>query len=389
MKKIISLLTIFSLILVACGGSDDNGGNKENEKKTIKVAVVETYVEYMEEAAKAFNEETGHTVQVLEVADIFTDVIEKIPTLKGNGPDLFVLPNDRVGNLGSQKLLKDFDIDLSDYSENAQKASEYNGKKYFLPLSTETTLLIRNVDLMPEEPKSIKEMGPENFLAKYTDFYFAAGMFTDNGGYVFGNDTLDLGLNNEGSIKGATNIQELYRSGNETWTLMQDDSVGYDIMMDSFLEGKVASVVNGPWALHDIEKAGINYAVSNVPSYDGQGNYQALTGIKGLGVNAYSKSADASVEFVKFLATKEYAEKWHEATREVSPHSGVTYEAGSVYQVVLDASNNGYVMPTDPEFSYVWDPMKTALQQIAAGEDVKSALDAAVESISNQIKADQ
>ncbi|WP_413699892.1 hypothetical protein ACLKMH_21505 [Psychromonas sp. KJ10-10] len=58
--------------------------------------------------------------------------------------------------------------------------------------------------------------------------------------------------------KPALRAKDLYSSGVEHWTLMQDDTVAYDIMMKNFTEGKINAIINGPWAIADIEKAGIN-----------------------------------------------------------------------------------------------------------------------------------
>ncbi len=379
-KKLLSLFAVFGLVLTACGSD-----SSKDDSKTITIAVdTDSYVAYFEAAGEAFEKETGIKVEV-ERIDSMTDYLDSLTAQTSNAADMFMLANDRIGNLADQKLLASLDLDLSGYIDNATIATTYNDSNYMLPLSAETTVLIRNTDLMPEAPATLKEIGADNFLSKYTDFYFGFGMLSDTGGYIFGDDTSDLGLASAESIKGAKNIQEFYNSGDDNWELMKDDSVAYDIMMDKFKNGEVASIVNGPWTFKEIEEAGINFAISPIPSYDGSGAYQALSGMKGLGVNGYSDMKDEAIQFVKFINTDEYAQNWVDTTGEVSPNSSIAYEEGSNASEMFAAVEQGYVMPNYAAMSKVWVPMADALKQIATGADVKEALEAAQEAIKLEI----
>ena len=384
MKKILGLLVIAVVILAGCGSKTTSDGLSG---KIVVQAEGETYGSYFKAAAEAFTAETGVEVEIVD-ASMF-DAIEALPTQKGNGPDVMLAPNDRVGELADQKLIAPLTTMVNDYTDTAKSAGNYKDAQYLLPMSTDTTLLIYNKDKIAETPKSIKELGADKFAAKFTDFYHAAGMFYDQGGYIFGDknlDTTDVGLSTAEAIKAGEIFKSFYQSGNETWTLMQDDNVSYDVMMDAFNSGKVDAILNGPWALTDIAKAGINYGVAPIPSYDGTGTYSPLVGTKGMVVNAYSKNTEGAQAFVNFLNTKEYAQKWHEITKEVSPNTGVAYEEGSEAAIILDATTKGTSMPTDPAFGKVWGPMKDGLLQIAAGNDVKASLEAATKVIQSDIE---
>ncbi|MBD0837064.1 extracellular solute-binding protein, partial [Aestuariibaculum suncheonense] len=79
----------------------------------------------------------------------------------------------------------------------------YDGKLYGLPKSTETPVFIYNKKLMPEAPESFDDVlafskgdkggAQYGFLANWTDFYFANGVLSGYGSYVFKDDngTLD------------------------------------------------------------------------------------------------------------------------------------------------------------------------------------------------------
>jgi len=381
MKKILGLLVVAVLVLAGCGASSDVAEGEVGGKLTI-AAEGDAYNQYFTEVGAQFSEETGVEIEVVDASMI--DTLEALPTQKGNGPDLMLAPNDRIGILADQKLIAPLETSVTEYTENSINAGTYNEQQYLLPLSTETTLLIYNKDKLTEAPATLEDLGAENLLAKFTDFYITAGLFYDQGGYVFGaenTDPTDVGINNEGSVKAGEIVKELYGSGNENWSLMSDDAVAYDVMMEAFTTGDVAAIINGPWALKDITDAGINYGIAVIPSWDGTGTYAPLVGTKGLVTNAYSSNAASAQAFVDFLNSSENANKWVEITKEVSPNNGVTYEAGSESAIILEATKVGTPMPTDPAFGKVWEPMKDSLLQIAAQEDVKASLDAAKEAI--------
>lgn len=353
--------------------------------ENIVIGVEKSYVPYFTELAEQFNQGKDFKVEV--AATSMFDLLAALPTQKGNIADIFMIPNDRIGELADQHLIAPTNFTVNGYTDAATNASTYNGQTYMLPMSTDTTLFLYNKDMIKEAPKTLKEIPPSEWAAKFTDFYFTGGLFMSNGGYIFkDNNPEDIGLNTPDAIKAGLAAQGLYNSGVSHWTLMQDDTVAYDIMMKYFMEGKLKAIINGPWAIADIEKAGINVGAAPIPSWDGSHPYKALTGTKGMTVNGYSDNQEGAREFIKFLATPENANKWYADTREVSPSLSVNYKEGSLHKAIFDATNIGQPMPSIPEFMKVWGPMKTGLAQIAQGQDVKAVLDAAVDTIEIDIE---
>lgn len=393
MKKLLSGLFALIIILAGCSTSDGSGASADaatNEELsgTIQVAVDGGYIDYMTAMGETFTADTGVKVEVIE-ADMF-DILDALPTQQGNTADIFMLPNDRVGDLANQKLLTPVTADISGYTDTAQTASTFNDEHYFLPMATDTTLFIYNKALLTEVPKTLSELEPADYAAKFTDFYHTGGAFMSDGGYIFGKDntdTADIGLANKGSIEAATYIQSLYESGNETWDLMRDDTVAYDIMEQAFKDGKVKAIINGPWALAGYAEAGIDYGIAPIPSLNGNGDFAPLVGTKGLGINAYTDNANAAQAFLSFLGTDENAQAFFEQTLEVNPNKSIKYEDGSNESIILEATSKGTSMPTDPAFGKVWEPMAEALKQIAAGEEIEPALTAAVDKIASDIAA--
>ncbi|MBL0701798.1 MAG: extracellular solute-binding protein, partial [Spiroplasma sp.] len=371
----------FISIVTLAGCSDD-----ATSGVTIRVGTENTYHPYLETVATDFTAETGINVEIYE-DDMFA-IIETLATAQGNGPDVFLMPNDRIGSLSDEKLIAPLNLDLSGHTEAAQTATMYDSNSYMLPVSTDTTLLIYNKALVTDEPATLGEIAAEDIAMLYTDFYHFAGLLHDQGGYIFGDsnaDTTDIGLNNEGSVKAGEIMATYYDSGIEHWTLMKDTTIGYDVMMDAFYNGNVSYVINGPWALHDISEKGIDYGIMPIPSYDGGTEYKPLTGYKGFAANAYSSHLDESQQFIEFMLKDEYMQSFHDTTLEVVPFNAMEYAEGSDAAIINEATSVGMPMPTVPEFGFVWAPMADATTQIANGANAKEAFDAAVEAVELKI----
>ena len=395
MKKLLISMVIASLALTGLAGCSSTGKTNEGEgdataeKVVIEIGVESSYKEYYEEVTKAYTEKNPNVTFKISETGMF-DLLDSLEAQRGNSADVFMIPNDRVGDLAQKKLITALDVDLSEYTETAQTAVEFEGQKYFLPLSTDTTLLLYNKALTTEVPSTLKEIDPNDWSAKLTDFYVAAGLFYSNGSYIFGDSTDDIGLNNDAAIKAGEAIQSLYSSKVAHWEALKEEEAGYNQQSDNFAKGQLKYVIDGPWKIADFVKAGLaeeNIGVAVIPSWDGTEAYKPLTGTKGLAVNAYSDVKDEAVKFVASLANTDDATKWYQMTKEVNPNTNVVYEEGSVAQVVLEATKQGTSMPTDPSFGKCWTPMADALKQIASGGDVKESLNAAVEIIKNDIAA--
>ncbi|MBW7461600.1 extracellular solute-binding protein, partial [Paenibacillus sepulcri] len=152
------------------------------------------------------------------------------------------------------------------YTPEALQALSQEGVLHGLPLVTETYALFYNKKLIPQAPAMIAELETimkektdakkqeYGFLFAATDFYFAWGLLGGSGGYIFKDnagifDISDIGLNKEGAVKGANLIQSWFTKG------YLPKGINGDTVGGLFTQGKVAAVVNGPWAITDYKKA--------------------------------------------------------------------------------------------------------------------------------------
>ena len=105
------------------------------------------------EAAKAFEDETGAKVTLVQknFEDLRNDFIAQVPT--GEGPDITVGAHDWLGALVAAGVVDTIDLGdkASEFEQVALDAMTYDGQLYALPYSLETIALVQNVDLVGAE----------------------------------------------------------------------------------------------------------------------------------------------------------------------------------------------------------------------------------------------
>ncbi len=162
-------------------------------------------------------------------------------------------------------------IDLSgiadEFHEVAIEAFTYDGQTYGLPYAVENIALVRNTELVPEAPATFEEMVQiaTDYKAQYADdptyqglalqvgpegdAYHFQPILTAFGGYIFAQNEdgtfnpEDLGIDSPGGLEAAAFLAEQAAAG-----LLSADT-SYDVMIESFGEGKAAFAITGPWAI--------------------------------------------------------------------------------------------------------------------------------------------
>jgi arabinogalactan oligomer / maltooligosaccharide transport system substrate-binding protein len=425
MKKMVSLFSSLALttgVLAGCGPDGEttktnpNEGNKQTETsensmppKPDKLVVWEDVKRgvALEPAIKAFEEKYGIKVEYKEV-EMATKQREqlRLDGPAGTGPDVITVPHDQIGQLVTEGLIREIHVDpsvLDQFTESSIQAETYKGKLYGLPKAVETPVFIYNKKLMDKAPETMDELyqfakgftkgDKYGFLALWDNFYFAHGVIAGMGGYVFKEDngTLDpknLGLNNDGAVKGAEYIQKWYKELFPKGIIGEN---GGSTMDGLFNEGKVASVMNGPWAFQGTRDAGIEIGVAPMPTLPNGEHMKTLMGVKGWHVSAFSKNPEWATKLIEFLTNEESAKKRFELTKEIPPVKSlvddplIAEDEGA--KAVAIQSQYAVPMPNIPEMSEVWGPMATALQLVANQKiKPKKALDEAVKTIQTNIE---
>ena len=386
-----------SLLLVACGGKKDDTSASENE---LTVYVDNGYKAYMEEAAKAFEKESGTKVTI-KTGDALGGLDKlSLDNQSGKAPDVMMAPYDRVGGLGNDGQLAEVTLNKDSKTDKTTESLVTNGGKvYGAPAVIETLVLYYNKDLMQEAPKTFGELeelakdskydfaGEDGkntaFLADWTNFYYAYGLLSGNGGYVFGKDGTDpkdIGLNNQGAIDGIEYAKTWYAK----WPKgLQDTKGAANFIQTQFQEGKTAAIIDGPWKAASLKEAKVNYGVATIPTLPNGKAYSAFGGGKAWVIPAGANHPEAAQKFVDFLTSTDQQKAFYDKTNEVPANTEAReYAVGKndeLTAAVVKQFENAQPMPNISEMSTVWDPAATMLFDAVSGK--KSAKDAADDAV--------
>ena len=394
-----------SLLLVACGGKKEDSSSAKNE---LTVYVDNGYKSYMEEAAKAFEKESGTKVNI-KTGDALGGLDKlSLDNQSGKAPDVMMAPYDRVGGLGNDGQLAEVTLNKDSKTDKTTESLVTNGGKvYGAPAVIETLVLYYNKDLLQEAPKTFGELeelakdskynfaGEEGkntaFLADWTNFYYAYGLLSGNGGYVFGKDGTDpkdVGLNNQGAIDGIEYAKTWYAK----WPKgLQDTKGAANFIQTQFQEGKTAAIIDGPWKASSLKEAKVNYGVATIPTLPNGKAYSAFGGGKAWVIPAGANHPEAAQKFVDFLTTTDQQKAFYDKTNEVPANTEAReYAVGKndeLTTAVVKQFENAQPMPNISEMSTVWDPAATMLFDAVSGKkSAKDAADGAVKLIKETIE---
>ncbi|MCM2679839.1 maltose/maltodextrin ABC transporter substrate-binding protein MalE [Echinimonas agarilytica] len=347
------------------------------------------------EVGKRFEKDLGVQV-VVQHPEGATDKFQQAAST-GDGPDIFFWAHDRFGDWVSAGLLAPVEPSASTKSsieDFAWDAVTVNGKLYGYPLSVEAVGLIYNKDLVPNPPKSFEEMpaldkelqkqGKHAILWDYANTYFTWPLLAANGGYAFKNengsyDVNDTGVNNKGAKQGAAVIKKMIDDG------MMPTGANYSVMESKFNSGEVAMMINGPWAWGNVEKSGINYGVTFIPSVGGS-PAKPFVGVVAGALNAASPNKDLAKEFLEnYLLNKEGLSAVNaDVPLGAVPHKEYMKELATNPNIAATFANAqaGEPMPNVAAMGKFWSAMESALKNITSGrQEVDAALDTAAKRI--------
>ncbi|MEN9868524.1 MAG: maltose/maltodextrin transporter substrate-binding protein MalE [Pseudomonadota bacterium] len=321
----------------------------------------------------------------------------------GKGPDIWIWPHDRIGEWISGGLLQP--ITPSKATKDAIQPLAWNaftvgGKTWGYPISIEAISLIYNKDLVATPPKTFDEVmaldkklkasGKQAILWDYTNTFFTWPLLAAGGGFPFavkadGNfDANKTGVNNAGAVAGVETVMKLINSG------AMAKGAGYAEMEAGFAAGKVAMMINGPWAWDNARKAKINFGVASIPSVNGKAAAPFI-GVLGAMINKASPNKELATEFIENnMLTVNGLKTINAAVALGTPANKAFFNElknDPNIQATMASAQAGHPMPSNPEMGRFWSSMKTALENITQGrQSVKEGLDAAAKRITTETK---
>ena len=345
------------------------------------------------EVGKKFEKDLGVPVKV-EAPDGLTDKFQAAAQ-GGKGPDIVFWAHDRLGEWADAGLLKPLELGddfKANYIPMTWDAVTHNKQIWGYPIALEAVSLIYNKKFVSTPPpaqlsevpvfaKELRATHP-NVIAIMWDYntpYFSWPFLASGGGYPFkkidgGYDVNNIGINNDGAVKGLQAIVELINAG------VMPKGASYSVMDQKMNSGELAMMVSGPWAWSNLQKGGIDFDVAPLPGVEGNPG-RPFVGVLAAFINRPTPNSDLATQFIeKYVATSD-------GLRTIDADVPIGVPALKALSEEMAAKNplikttyenakNGDVMPNIPQMGKFWSSMATAFQIATNGQaSPRAALD--------------
>ena len=345
------------------------------------------------EVAKKFEKDVGVPVKV-EVPDDLTDKFQAAAK-SGKGPDIVFWAHDRLGEWADAGLLKPLEI-RDDFKASfipmSWDAVTHNKQIWGYPIALEAVSLIYNKKFAGAAPpvqlsearlfaKELRASNP-NVIAIMWDYntpYFSWPFLASGGAYSFKKtggdyDVKDIGVNNEGAVKGLQAIVELINSGT------MPKGASYKVMEQKMNNGELAMMVSGPWAWANLQKNGIDFGLAPLPGVDGNPG-RPFVGVLAAFLNRSTPNSELASQFIEKYVTNPSGLKAIDADVPIGVPALKTLSDEMAaqnprVQMTYENAKNGEVMPNIPQMGKFWSSMATAFQIATNGQaSPQAALD--------------
>lgn len=380
MASVMAALVV-STALFGCGKKPAEGGNAPAEKKEGKKIVIWSHlkteeVKEVEKYAKEWAEKTGNTVEVKEDKSDFQAYLQAANSSKA--PDvMFGLAHDNLGTFQKANLLAEVPANVMDdakFEKNAVNAVTIEGKKYAVPVLMETYALFYNTDKIKEAPKTLDDLvkvGKEHgFKYEINNFYFSYAFLAANGGYVYKFDgqkfdPADIGLGNEGAVKGYDYLQSLV----QTHKLMPSDIKG-DLAKGDFQAQKTGLYISGPWDVNGLKDAKVPFAIAPLPGVDGK-PMPSFMGVQAAFVSSKSKNQTEAWDAVKYILEKSENTLFKVGYRIPATKAGqesAEFKNDKFLSAFAEQAKYAQPMPNIPAVQAMWTPGENNLKLLTSGK---------------------
>lgn len=298
-----------------------------------------------------------YKINVLQIP--FADIYNKYRTdvAAGGGPDMFVAPNDSLGDDARASLIADItDLakgKLGGISQLGIDGMSLNGKLYGVPESLKAVTLWYNKSLLPTAPKTTDELkklmeGGTPISLNY-GCYHMFGYYSAFGGSIFDANWKVVADQGTGVVDAFTFLNSTYQIQKKNgWAMNDSDGLA------PFNEGKIAAIMNGNWAMADYKKAlGDKLAVAPLPAGP-SGPAKPMLGVDGYYINPNSANKAAALEVALYLSNAKSQTVMMNEAGHVPVRTDVKI-SDPLIQGLVDAFNTGAtIRPQVAELGKYW-----------------------------------
>ncbi len=334
----------------------------------------------LEETAATYNaEHPERPVSLVAVPhDAFADKLTSaIP--RGNGPDLFIFADDRIGAWSTAGTIEpiEFWVDESRadrFSRQAMSAMAHEGSLWGLPLAVKSVALYIRTDLVRTPPTTTDALIALAPMMKKSAGYAVAYANVDLYGHApwlhgFGAKVID----DDGRLAIAT--PEAAAAMQFARKLVVDGVAPGDTQLpmvaNLFNAGKTATAVSGPWFIADIAP-NVPWQVMPLPTVSQTGKPAApFLGAESILMSAYARDKSAAFAVMDALTSDTAALVRARKARQVVANRAVYDDPEVARDPVLSAFRaqleHTTPMPKVEAMRMVWQPYQNALGEVLSG----------------------
>ncbi len=322
----------------------------------------------------------GATVKV--VTKDFGSIRSNLSTVAAaDAPDVVLAAHDWTGELAANGLVEPLYPSAAirkqfpKYTLDAFSYGTAVKKLYGIPVQVENVALLVNTRIA-KVPTTFKQLEAAALAAKKKnklafgicvqqgsggDAYHMYPFFSGLGGYVFGVnkagnlDPSDIGVANPGFLKNASLIDRWNKEG------LINSKTDYSTCDNAFTKNKAPFWITGPWAVSDIEKAGVKFRAVQVPPITKAS--VPFLGVNGMAVTKYATAhnVDAAAKdlVVNFFSTAS-AQTALAAAGGRAPANIKAKATDPILAQFGAAGKGGVPMPNIPQMGSVWSDLGQA-----------------------------
>lgn len=340
--------------------------------------------EALQRSVEQFEKASGTKVTTLFVP--YEAYIAKLEAAipRGNGPDVFIGPHNRIGEYVLHQLIGEAGdafpaSDIDRYEGPTVEAVTFQKRRWAVPLASKCVALYYDPRFYAEAPKTLEEIiarrkglpASEYPLAfEAENAYYFSGFLHAYGARMFDPDVPGgFAMTGPGAEKALGLVKELVAS-----KVVPEEASG-DLVKTLFQSGRAHAVMDGPWLAGDL-KGDVPYRVAPLPSIEGAGpmrpyltvdaafltpegakHKDALALARSLGSDESAKVRALTGRQV--VATKSF---WSIEEDVLVPHLGML-------RAFHDAGKDAIPIPVSTAMNPVWDPVKNAIRKVIRGQD--------------------
>lgn len=293
-------------------------------------------------------------------------------------PDIAILDSPDHASYVDMGIFEDLTgkFDVGNYYEGTVNSCTVDGKLYGVPFGANCLALYYNEDMLtgagasvPTTWDELKETAKALTTDSVSGLAFCSvqneeGTF-NFAPWLWSTGATSYDINNENGIRALTFIQDLINEG-----VMSKECINWTQgdVMNQFISGNVAMMVNGPWQIPTMqsEAPDLNWKVTLIPkdaeytSVLGGENYAVING----------GNVDGALDFLTYATSEEKVKFMMNQFGYISADKTIAesqFDADSPYQPFVEELN--YAMPRGPlaEWPSVSDAISLAFNQVITG----------------------